>query len=335
MDKNLLLDLLDDVDVQRKIFRLVDGHKTFAANTATVEEISSRLEESSQPPEQKNSSPENFSRTDEVQRLKGQLRTLADEKSDALKRATTAESQLESLRTENSLLKNSLAKVQQQVKDLNRQIQTTQYENSRLSNSLSQAQRQAKNFKAERDSKQILLEESERQTETYWQQLTDAQKEISRLESSVDELNAQLQQNFSRGRELFQKYQRVGLHARQILGTGVFVRNDFTSFICGGAQVDSLEKIWAVMSECVSGGRQSDVDILREIFEYCLELVNASRTQATYSILPVNVGDRFDSDFHSEGADSRAQGRIVKIYLRGFRNDYNGRVVRKSIVQVG
>ena len=80
--------------------------------------------------------------------------------------------------------------------------------------------------------------------------------------------------------------------------------------------------------------RQQDAEILGEIFEYCLELVNASKAQASYSILPVNVGDRFDSDVHIEAPGSRAQGTVAAVYLPGYRNDYSGKIIRKSIVQV-
>lgn len=283
MDKYLLLRLLDDADVRKKILQLIEERKIFSEPPVPVEKnFSAPL-----------SLTENFSRSDEVLRLKENLRSLDAEKASALKRATAAET------------------------------------------SLTQARQRATKFQRDAETWKQYYEDAKSQAETYRRQLTDAQKKISQLESAVDELTAQLQQNFSRGQELFQKYQRVGSHARQILGTGVFVHDDFTSFICGGAQTDSLEKIWNVMSECVSSGRQQDVDILWEIFEYCLTLVNASKSGAGFSVLPVNVGDRFDSDIHREGADSRAQGRIVKIYLRGFRNDYNGRVVEKSIVQVG
>ena len=106
------------------------------------------------------------------------------------------------------------------------------------------------------------------------------------------------------------------------------------SFICGGAQSNSLEKIWDVLRECVISGKQQDAEILWEVFEYCLELVNSSKAQPGYSILPVKEGDRFDFELHSEGSNSRAQGRISNIYLRGYRNDYNGKIIRKSIVQV-
>ncbi len=166
----------------------------------------------------------------------------------------------------------------------------------------------------------------EQRNKSLQQDLDDANQKISDLEG-------QLQQRFARGWELFKKYQTIGAHARQLL-QGVFTRENFMSFICGGAQSESLEKIWDVLRECVMNSRQHDAEILWEVFEYSLELVNSSRAQVSYSILPVSDGDRFDSDLHTEAPGSRAQGKVARVYLPGFRNDYNRRIIKKSIVQV-
>ena len=159
------------------------------------------------------------------------------------------------------------------------------------------------------------------------------QRDLDAANDKISELDSQLNERFARGWELFQKYQLVGSHARELL-QGVFPREDFMAFICGGAQVDSLGTLWDVLRECVMNRRQQDAQILSEVFEYCLKLVNSSKAQASYSILPVNVGERFDSDVHSEAPGSRAQGKISVVYLPGYRNDYSGRIIKKSVVQV-
>lgn len=127
----------------------------------------------------------------------------------------------------------------------------------------------------------------------------------------------------------------MSAHARQILNTGVFHRdNDFTSFICGGAQVESLKMLWDELKECVMYRRREDAEILWDVFEYCVELVNASKPQKIYSILSVKAGDQFDADEHLGDPTGRAQGKISKVYLKGYKNIYNGEIIRKSIVQV-
>ena len=158
------------------------------------------------------------------------------------------------------------------------------------------------------------------------------EQEKSSLQGTLKRVREQSARRFERGWELFQRYQEVGAHARQILQTGVFAHDDnFMSFICGGAQPKSLETLWDVTNECMRNGRHDDAEILWDIFEYCVELVNSTKEKPRYSILAVDEGDVFDSDFQT----SRAQGKVIEVYLRGYRNNYNGKVIRKSVVRVG
>ena len=191
------------------------------------------------------------------------------------------------------------------ISKLEKELNNLRGENYRLKNELAKAQRCVQNL----------------------------QRDLDAANDKISELDSQLNERFARGWELFQKYQLVGSHARELL-QGVFPREDFMAFICGGAQVDSLGTLWDVLRECVMNRRQQDAQILSEVFEYCLKLVNSSKAQASYSILPVNVGERFDSDVHSEAPGSRAQGKISVVYLPGYRNDYSGRIIKKSVVQV-
>lgn len=314
MYKYELLKLLDDPDIKEKIQRIVEEPKNFVETDKKIP----------QPVE-----TEKFPSINDDEKIS----KLEDEKTAALQRATVAERQLENLRGENYQLKNSLAKTQQRVKDLEQQIQNAQYTNSRLENSLTESKQTARSFQSKLEEWQRTFNREQQRARNLQADLDAAQREISRLEDLIADLKYQNEQRFARGWELFQKYQRVGSHARQLL-QGVFPHENFMSFICGGAQTNSLETLWDVLRECVMSNRQQDADILSEVFEYCFELVNSSKTQAGYSILPVKVGDRFDSDLHSEGPNSRAQGKVAAIYLPGYRNDYNGRVIRKSIVQV-
>ena len=216
-------------------------------------------------------------------------------------------------------LEKSLLQAQQRVKDLEQQIQNAQYRNSQLETSSKELQRKLTDWQKTFTSEQ--------------KRAKNLQQELDAANQKISELQEQLQQRFARGWEIFKKYQSVGAHSRQLL-QGVFTRENFMSFICGGAQSESLEKIWDVLRECIMNSRQHDAEILWEVFEYCLELVNSVRTQVSYSILSVNIGERFDSEFHTEAPGSRAQGKIAQIYLPGFCNDYNRRIIRKSIVQV-
>ena len=300
MTKYELLRLLDDAEVQRKILQIVKEPKIYS--------------EPIKPPEESPAIDD-----EKISRLEEENSRLKNNLSEAQRRVKDSEQQIQ-----NAQLK--LSQAQQRVKDLEQQIQTAQSRNSRLENSLSQSERSSKDLQSKLAEWQKTFTREQQRNKSLQQDLDAAQLKISDLE-------AQLQQRFARGWEIFQKYQTIGAHARQLL-QGVFTRENFMSFICGGAQSESLEKIWDVLRECVMNSRQHDAEILWAVFEYCLELVNSSRAQVSYSILPVNVGDRFDSDLHTEAPGSRAQGKVARVYLPGFRNDYNRRIIKKSIVQV-
>ena len=352
MNKDELLNLLDDNDVRQKIFTIVsepDAEEIFH-DAPTPVDTADKIHNA--PPTFDDE--KSFALEDENRRLKEQMHA-------ANQRADKAERQLDTLRGDNFQLRNSLAQSQQRARkfqedaaarqdayeterqraqSLQHDLDNARGKNSRLADSLSQSEQTARALQDKLNEWQQTFDRERRRAQSLQRDLDDARDKISRLENSVtrlresvDKLNAQLKTRFARGWELYQNYQRVGAHARQLL-QGVFPREDFTSFICGGAQSDKLDTLWDVLRECVMGGRQEDAEILWEVFEYCIELVNAANEHTSYSILPVKVGDRFDSDVHSEAPGSRAQGRIANIFLPGYQNDYNGRVARKSIVQV-
>lgn len=164
-------------------------------------------------------------------------------------------------------------------------------------------------------------------------------REKSKLMDSVEaenrKLKAQLGERFSRGWDLFEEYKKVSLDNKKRL-SGTFVdETSFMSFICGGAQTDSLENLWDVIRKCVMNGMKEDAEILWDIFEYSVQLVNSTRIQAQYVVFDVKEGDIFDTDIHTETPGSLAQGKVCNVYLPGFKNTYSKKIIRKSLVQVG
>lgn len=227
------------------------------------------------------------------------------------------------------------------------ELQESKDKISKLSGALKEAQQKAHNFQAERDNwnNAYLTEKHnfEMLRASFQSEIDSLKKENQRLEQherSLEKANkslqSQMEQRFSHGWELFEAYQNVDDHTKQILHNGVFTQEtNFMSFICGGAQTSSLEKLWDALKECIMYDQQKDAKILWDIFKYCIKLVNSSKTQAKYEVLPVNEGDRFDLDIHTEGPKSLAQGNVVNVYLPGYKNTYNGKIIKKSIVQVG
>ena len=258
------------------------------------------------------------------------------------------------LREEMDELRNKLQEVQDAYLNAKKHIQAAEGELQesqgkiiKLSGALEEAQQKAHNLQTESDKWKNAYQTEKRNSDTLrvrsQSEIDGLKQENQRLEQrkhSLERANkslqSQLEQRFAHGWELFEEYQNVSDHTKQLLHNAVFTQEtDFMAFICGGAQTSSLERLWDALRECIMYGQKKDAEILWNLFEYCIKLVNSTKTQAKYEILPVNEGDRFDSDVHTEGPSSLAQGNVVHVYLPGYKNTYNEKIIKKSIVQVG
>lgn len=235
---------------------------------------------------------------------------------------------------------------QEKISQLQSDLQKARAEIYRLRHELALAENRVKNAQ----SKQLDAENSAREQKLRADQLNQtyqekfdrlckdkerAESRESQLKTSIAQLKEKLAERFGRGWNLFQDYRYLTGHARDILDASVFLRHDnFTAFICSAAQPNSLEIIWDSVKECVFTDQPHDAETIWQIFLYAVELVNSAKSRDIFEILPVDIGDRFDSDFHAEGPNSRAQGIVSKIFIAGYKNSYSGKILRKSIVQV-
>ena len=144
-------------------------------------------------------------------------------------------------------------------------------------------------------------------------------------------------QRFPRGWELFRRYHTLSEKVRRNLDVVFRNENDFASFICGAAQSQEgeLNIIWNVAQHSLNSGDPNDTALLRQIFEYTIELVNISKSRPQYALLETDIGDEFDYERHTRSNDSSAQGRVVEVRLSGYKNIFNvERIIKKSIVRV-
>lgn len=178
------------------------------------------------------------------------------------------------------------------------------------------------------------MQDMHEKMEQYQIEIRDIEEKYNEQKQQNGVYRNQLSQRFDKGWTLYEAYQKIDSHTQQLLRS-VFPRLDFMAFICGGSQDGALGKIWDVMKECLLKGRNNDAKILWDIFVYCIELVNASKMQTIYQIASVKKGDAFDVDDHLPAVNSRAQGRVQDIYLRGYINVYSKKTERKSIVNIG
>lgn len=242
---------------------------------------------------------------------------------------------------ENKELRGKLMESEQRIRELSETIERLKRESADTQGLLSEAGREKDRLRRELSYQAntcreltLKIQGLESNINDFRESADALKQKTTRLKRENEEQAQILSQRFADGWEFFCAYQKVSAQSKRLL-SGVFVKpDDFTSFICGGAQDRSLEKIWDVIKGCLSQGNTKDADILWDIFEYAVELVNSAKTERIYEIMDVKPGTPFDLDLHALAAGSKAQGNIQEVYLLGYKNVYAGRVERKSIVNV-
>lgn len=161
------------------------------------------------------------------------------------------------------------------------------------------------------------------------------ERELSQAQTKLAEKDTQLQQRFSRGWDIWRQYQQLTNGTKESMQRIIAHADDFTSFICCGAQSDAPEVIWDIMSDCWEKKLLGDLAILREIFAYSLELVNSTKTKPLFEILSVKPGDKYDRKHHLVDPFCEVQqGNVEKVCVQGFRNVFVNKVIRQSLVSL-
>ena len=339
MNKDEFLQMLQKKEIRKEILRIVKDGQNYIFNAVSGKENTDDFKSEKESAFIKSDVSLDFSQETESD-IKEKNRMLENENNRLKEEIGEMQGNLRQAQEVCLNAKNHIQRVEGELRD-------SQNKNIKLSGALEEAQQKSHNLQAERDKWNNAYQTEKRNSDTlrarFQSEIDSLKQENQRLEQrkrslekANESLQSQLKQRFSRGWELFEAYQNASDHTKQILHNGVFTQEtNFMSFICGGAQISSLEKLLDALKECIMYGQQKDAQILWDIFEYCIELVNSSKTQAKYEVLSVNEGDRFDSDIHTEGPESLAQGKVVTVYLPGYKNTYNGKIIKKSIVQVG
>jgi len=204
-----------------------------------------------------------------------------------------------------------------------------------LETKISELKEKNKELKQNIQSLENVLKEKSEEAEKAAKDREALENQLKESNEKCTEHKKSLEQRFEKGWTLFQDYRKISVEKKQLLSSVFTDEDNFASFICGGAQDESLNMVWDVIRTCVLHEEYEDRDILWAIFKYCIGLVNISKTKAIYEILSPEKGVAFDLDLHMLMGNSRAQGKIIEVYLQGYKNTYNGVVERKSIVTIG
>lgn len=176
------------------------------------------------------------------------------------------------------------------------------------------------------------IEEGKKSEREEWQSKWENKKQeyevqIGSLEEDKNNLTNSLQSRFANEAELYDEYQK-DTEVRKML-KGYFSQNSFEAFIATLCQEGSVQNIWDFCNE----NKNDMPELLWKIFECSVRLVNLTKdVKNRYKVMDVKIGSKYDEDEHVGIGRSKTQGKINKVYLRGYA--VGNKIIKKSLVDV-
>ena len=162
----------------------------------------------------------------------------------------------------------------------------------------------------------------------------ELEKECRACKVQNQELAEKLRLSFERGQELFAAVQSLPESYTTYIGFEVKF-DDLESFIISSTMKQSvLERIWDAAKNAALSNDTSSFNVLWAYFEYACELFNKGREKDIFVIDSVTEGDSYVVHDYEAVQGSASRGNIQTIYIKGFKNAYNGDRLRKSCVRV-
>ncbi|WP_127165403.1 hypothetical protein [Veillonella sp. CHU732] len=162
----------------------------------------------------------------------------------------------------------------------------------------------------------------------------ELEKECNAYKVQNQELAEKLRLSFESGQELFAAVQSLPESYTTYIGFEVKF-DDLESFIISSTMKQSvLERIWDAAKNAALSNDTSSFNVLWAYFEYACELFNKGREKDIFVIDSVTEGDSYVVHDYEAVQGSASRGNIQTIYIKGFKNAYNGDRLRKSCVRV-
>lgn len=224
--------------------------------------------------------------------------------------------------------------LQETAKESSQQISDLSYEISQLKANLTHKTEELEHWK----EKAVDSEEKCKSLEADYQQLKKDKGELETTCKSYKKENKALQEklklSFERGQELFASLQTLPDSYRNYIGAEVQL-SDLESFIISSTMtLRVLERIWMATKDAAVADDADSFKVLWAYFEYACELFNKGRGSEIIVIDTVEVGAPYNVHDYEAVSGSAPRGDIQKIYIRGFKNVYEGKSVTKTLVRV-
>ncbi|MCR5125140.1 MAG: hypothetical protein K6B43_08110 [Treponema sp.] len=240
--------------------------------------------------------------------------------------------------------KNLIAELQQKVDSLSSEKDKLVEEKTKVENNYEHAN----NLIVEQKSKIETLESELKKKEeyvsslnsniaNYLKQRTELQQKVSLLSSEKDSLQSEnsamkdkLQKiDFDSVKKAFDAYKSIPEDIRKIF-KNVFRVDSLIGFVVGGVQYGAKE-LYDMVAKLVRGKQQENLEELKSVSKYFIDLYNNSCEKPKYEIFTVEIESKFDSN-KCYSLDGTPDGTVEKVELFGLKTD--GTVTNKAIVTI-
>lgn len=113
---------------------------------------------------------------------------------------------------------------------------------------------------------------------------------------------------------------------------GIFKEESPDAFIAAGIQPENIDSLWEYTRMQIMNRKYEESERLGQLICYFIDLYNKIRTSPVYALQEIKNDDFFDVDCHIRTSDSKAAGKVKKIYLYGYTNVLTNTLIKKSVV---
>ena len=156
--------------------------------------------------------------------------------------------------------------------------------------------------------------------------------EFSNLNSAYEKIKKEILPN-SMAKEMYIIFKNLDISIKNDL-KGIFKNETYENFIACGCQKENINTLWEFIKSRISKDKYDQLEELNKIFLYFIECYNNISDTPTLTISTVEIGDIFDTSLHIRDQNSKSSGKITNIYLFGYQNSINKKIINKSIVRV-
>lgn len=230
------------------------------------------------------------------------LGVLRSENDDLISENKSLKKQLESIRSDNNQLKQKNKSLEQELKEGVNEIYT-------LKNTLLE--------------KEKIIAAHDAETGELNSQIKAFHDELLKYKRSIGDLVL-----------LYEKYLKLSANTKERL-SNIICSDNLIGFIVSCSDFKNLEELWDYNKSLImSGSNNNELTVLKEVFDIFFKAYNSSSKNPRYAYDDTKENDLFDDDLHVKAKNSKVQGKISAVLLRGYRSAVTSNPIKKSVVMV-